>query len=511
MSSQRLTVFSRWHRALLCLGLTATLVAACSVFLDHSKSQCDGDGDCAAFGGHPYCQDHVCVASNLGPDGCFSGTPATPGDFANQCSTAKCVPFDNCARLGLCKPGDQVPMAVSPPAADAGVLADASTIDAATPPTPVSCVEPGVRNTVVVGGSTAVQPFLSTVAILLAQGSTPYQIAYQPSGSCTGIDGLFNPDPQKHLVRDIPGKQALLFNTDGTSVPCTFGAGVPLDVAVSDVFASSCVAGYATSDQLAEYLGPIQPMTFVVPAVSTENAISAELAHVVFGRGSTDAKSAPFDDPMLYFVRNSGSGTQQMLSRAITVDAKKWWGIDQGGSSKVRDSLEAVPMTRANSAIGILSTDFADPERARLRILAFKGESQICGYYPDSSQFTKDKINVRDGHYSIWGPVHFYAQIAAGQPSPAAGALVKQFALPRLDQPLLDAIIRIGFVPACAMKVQRKAEMGPITAYSPEFQCGCYFQAKTDGTAPAGCKTCNGPAECPSDKPACNNGYCEEK
>jgi hypothetical protein len=230
----------------------------------------------------------------------------------------------------------------------------------------------------------------------------------------------------------------------------------------------------------------------------------------VFGRGSTDTKSNPYADPSLYFIRNSGSGTQQMLSRAIEVDAKRWWGIDQGGSSKVRDTLEAVAPSKSTGAIGILSTDFTDPERSRLRMLAFKGKDQICGYYPDSTLFTRDKSNVRDGHYSIWGPVHFYAQVTGGVPSQAAAALVTRFSLPRLDQTLLDAIIKIGFVPACAMNVQRTLEMGPISTYSPEFHCGCYFEATVPGgTAPASCQVCKGPADCPTGKPACNNGFCE--
>ena len=60
------------------------------------------DGDCAHFGGHPYCQGGVCVSSGLGPADCFYGTPQQPQDFLNQCSDAQCLRFDNCQRLGLC-------------------------------------------------------------------------------------------------------------------------------------------------------------------------------------------------------------------------------------------------------------------------------------------------------------------------------------------------------------------------------------------------------------------------
>lgn len=503
------------------LGVALLGASACSAILDHEKNQCDTDQDCLVYGGHPSCTDHVCVATALGPEGCFSGTPSTPEQFANQCGTATCETFDNCARLGLCKPGDEVPPAVPPPKTLAlapdrsyASVAEAPSAGATSQPNlaPVLCVDPADHKSIVVGGSTAVQPLLAVVAPLVA--TSGYQIAYQPSGSCTGVDGLFSPDASKRVVKDIAGKQALLFHTDGTSEPCSFGDGtttqIALDVAVSDVFASSCTSTYATSGSLAEYLGPIQPMTFVVPATSSEKAISAEMGHVVFGRGNTDNKSAPYATPSLYFIRNAGSGTQQMISRAINVDAKAWWGVDQGSSGKVRDTLESVAPAQASNAIGILSTDFADPERARLRVLAFKGEDQICAYYPDSTLFTRDKLNVRDGHYPIWGPVHFYAGVNGGVPSEAAAALVTRFTLPRLEQSLLDAIIRSGFVPTCAMEVQRSAEMGPMATFSPEFHCGCYFASKVEGgTAPASCQTCAGPADCPMDKPACNNGYCE--
>ena len=377
----------------------------------------------------------------------------------------------------------------------------------------VDCVD-GTHPTVVVAGSTAVQPFLSVVAPLLA----PTQIAYQGSGSCNGVDGLFSPNPARHVVKDIAGRPALLFNPDGSSQPCTFGAGVPLDVAVSDVFASSCTDSYAVGDTLGEYLGPIQPMTFVVNSGSAEKAISADMAHVVFGRGNSDLDRAPFRDPAmypyydptLYFVRNASSGTQQMISRAIDVDARHWWGIDRGGSTAVVTQLELVKSDRASAGIGILSTDFADKERGVLHIVAFQARQQLRAYYPDSAANARDKINVRDGHYAIWGPIHFFAQVTNNIPSPAAGALVLRFTSPRLERPLLDAIIKIGLVPPCAMKVQRRTEMGPIEAFAPSYQCGCYFEATINGKAPDGCKACVTATDC-SAAQDCNEGYCETK
>jgi hypothetical protein len=247
-----------------------------------------------------------------------------------------------------------------------------------------------------------------------------------------------------------------------------------------------------------------------VPAAAQLQAISAEYGHYIFGLG-TNEKSAPYDSPSLHFVRNAGSGTQQMIARAIAVNAAAWWGVDSGSSGKVATTLESVTSDSVDKAIGILSSDVADKERTKLHTLAFKNTGQICGYYPDSTPFAKDKRNVRDGHYGIWGPIHFFVRVSGGVPtSPQAGALVINFTNPGLPQTLLDGITDIGFVPPCAMKVTRDSEMGDIKATVPTVQCGCYFDARTSGgKIPDGCQACTTSAECGKDKPACNNGFCE--
>jgi ABC-type phosphate transport system substrate-binding protein len=516
---------SRRSRAVLCLGLLATLITACSLLLDTGRNQCQSDTDCDFISKQHTCQAGLC--SDLGPRGCYAGTPSSTNpdelqsQFKNQCSRAQVVPFDNCARLGMCRPTDPLPAAIAP-----------TPITGGTPPPPppaptLECIDTRTP-VVVVGGSTAVQPFMSVVAQLLA--GTGFQLVYQPSGSCTGVAGLFSLDASKRVVKDIAGRYAQLFNPDGRPFPdgkpshdCTFSTqnGMPpvtpvaLDVAVSDVFANGCDPTYtATPPQgpIGEYFGPIQPMTFVVKAASKETSISAEMGHVVFGRSSNDPGSNPYSDPALYFVRNSGSGTQQMISRAIKLDAGKWWGVDRGGNAQVLSQMQAVSESNVNNAVGILSTDFTDIARGSVRILAFQDLGQLAGYYPDSSVNTRDKRNVRDGHYAIWGPIHFFAALTTNNntlPNAAATALVNKVT-GKLDQPLLDKIITSGLVPPCAMTVKRSSEMGPIEFYAPSAACGCYFEAHVpDGQAPASCTPCSGPADCGGDRPACSFGYCE--
>jgi ABC-type phosphate transport system substrate-binding protein len=395
------------------------------------------------------------------------------------------------------------------------------------PPPGTNCLDgaAGRGNVVYVTGSSALRPFLTALAPVVAADNPSYTIIYQSQGSCAGVAAVYDVDPAKRVIKDVPAagtkpaNYAIFFKSDGAAQECfldTTGAGEVgtawpnVDLGISDVFSKSCA--YETPPAgitIADYFGPIQPMTFVVPSASSQRSISAEAAYLAFGLGG-GGKAAPWIDPSLFFVRNSGSGTQQMLARAIGVPADKWWGLDRGGSAQVRSGLKVIlDKETAEKSIGIVSVDIADEERSNLRILAFKAKGQSCGYLPDSTPNTRDKINVRDGHYPIWGPVHLFARTSGGIPNAAAGAFVGRFATARVDKTLLDAEITKGLVPQCAMRVARSEEMGPLASFQPQFECGCYFDFKANGATK--CKACGGPAECGGATPACNFGYCEAR
>lgn len=397
-------------------------------------------------------------------------------------------------------------------AASLAVLLAGAVAQAQTNVPTISCP---TTNVVFVSGSSAVRSLLTVVAPLLASESPPYSIVYQSQGSCVGVSSVFSADPNVRLMKDIPaagGKvanYAILFASDGSAKECSLpAAGVTVDVGVSDVFASTCAATAPAGVAISDYEGPIQVMTFVVPAVSSQRSISAEAAYMVFGMGGNSGVAAPWTNQGLYFVRNSSSGTQQMVARAIGVPGDKWWGTDRGSADGVRKNMKLIlDAENAEKSIGILSTDITDEERSNLRVLAFQAKGQTCGFLPDSTAFAEDKKNVRDGHYPIWGPVHFFTRTENGLPTPAAGSLVSRFASARLDQELVQAIIEKHLVPKCAMKVKRTTEMGPLSAYKTESACGCFFDKVANGAT--SCKTCGGPGDCPSSAPACNYGYCE--
>lgn len=479
--------------------------AGCSLVLDENGTQCTSDADCEPFGSHPWCRAGVCVASGLGPPGCFFGAPTTQDQFANQCTSAQTYQFDNCARLGLCD-DNALATAFTKAVQPAFLGAVPPPVNNQTMPT-VNCADVS-PNIIYITGSTNLPPLLKAVQPLLYDNSPPYTAVFAPQTSCKGAASVYETAPSKHLITNATNNWAFYYNASGVQTFCLLdAAGNVVDVGESDVYPSSC--GYAPTQGIADYPGPIQAITFVVPSGSKQTSISAETAHLVFSAGGDNGKTAPWTDPHLYFIRSSGTGTTQLPSRAIGIDPASWWGIDRLSASNLVASMKALDPNLAEGAIGLLSSDFADKNRANLRELAFQERGQHYAYLPDSNPESFDKANVRDGHYPIWGAIHFVAATNNGIPSPAASALITQFTVPKLEQILVSAIIDAGFVPPCAMKVTHSSEVGPLSSFAPPFECSCFYDKKVNGAT--ACTVCGGPGDCWSSALACNYGYCEKQ
>jgi len=478
-------------------------LASCSLAVDTNVTQCSVDADCVHFGSHPSCQAGVCVSSGLGPPDCFFGTPAQQSDFANQCTTSQTFQFDNCARLNMC---DATSLAAAfttnTTPADLGSIPPPVTNE----PTPTVNCTAVAPNVIFITGSTNLPPLLKAVQPLLSAGSPPYVAVFAPQTSCKGAASVLDPDVTKHVVKNVVNNYAFYYDSTGTQQYCLLdAAGNNVDVGESDVYPASC--NYSVVANTADYLGPIQAITMVVPSASKQNAISAEAAHLVFGAGGDNGRASPWSDAHYYFTRSSGTGTTQMVSRATTVDPAMVWGIDRLSAPNLVASMEAIDPSVAESVIGLLSSDFADKSRANLRELAFQQRGQTYGYLPDSSVDKSDKANVRDGHYPIWGAIHLIAATTNGVPSQAASALITQFTVPKLDPALVSLIIGSGFVPACAMKVDHTTELGPLASFKPAFGCGCFYDQQVNGKT--SCTACTDNGDCSGSTPACNYGFCE--
>jgi hypothetical protein len=322
--------------------------------------------------------------------------------------------------------------------------------------------------------------------------------------------------------------------TAGTPLSCDMPASTPVDVGVSDVFPTSCptVKGDALSKaSVGDFHNFFaQVMEFIVPGGpggSDQTAISAEAAYLTFGFGNSGA--TPWNNQSLFLIRNSTSGTQIMLSKAIGLDVTKWIGFDEGGATAVFNDIKARqvpdpanPTTKINGdpkkMIGIVSSGEADADPVNVKRLAFQATGQTCAFWADSGISEKDKKYVRDGHYPVWGPLHVLAKIdGSGDPTSDGAKQVIDFlsASDVEDTSTLDLEIDAHVVPLCAMNVTRSSELGPLSSYQPTGACGCYFDSKTKaGGAPAECKVCtkaNEATVCKGDRSVCNYGFCEVK
>jgi len=314
---------------------------------------------------------------------------------------------------------------------------------------------------------------------------------------------------------DAKGGWAFYFDKNRDQVNCRIDPadlsnppGVQIHIGISDLYAQTCDPRYIPGTTVAEYTGPVVPFVLSTLATSPEQAISAQAAHLIFGNGglaplgSGMKDATPWTDYTRYYIKNASGGSVVLTSLLIDVPKNQFWGIDRGSTENLRDSLL---VSNTNSSIGILSIDSYDKNRGNLKALFLQAKDQRYGYLPDSTPTTIDKVNVRDGHYPLWGYVHFFAPMPPGGTDPAANAMVLLFNPPRIDQPLVDDIIQASLTPQCAMTVARTSEMGDFMP-RPGFQCGCYFDLKTKRRTD--CTTCVTAEDCPGQHP-CNYGYCE--
>jgi hypothetical protein len=147
-----------------------------------------------------------------------------------------------------------------------------------------------------------------------------------------------------------------------------------------------------------------------------------------------------------------------------------------------------------------------------INALAYQDDGQTCAYYPDSTATSGDKRNVRDGHYSIWGPLHIMTKLDGnGYPiNPTAGDVIAYMTgtkTPPGGLELIPVLAHAGLIPTCAMRVRRTSEMGPLQSYAPERSCWCRYDLESTGQTD--CTACTTDTDCPSDAPRCNYGYCE--
>jgi hypothetical protein len=397
---------------------------------------------------------------------------------------------------------------------------------------------------VTIAGSTAAQNIIKSVGAILATNGTT--VVYQGGGSCAGLDLIYSGNAV------AVGTSATVYTSDGGFYTCNTATGQVPTLSASDVFPITCQNAGALSVSITvpsgflDVPGPWQAMLFIQPKGATAPAgISAEQAYWVLGFPTNGGNVSPWNltnengdgtgsgtlpDAGFLFIRDYTSGTQEMISSNIyTQDptyVKDWVGVNSKKSSLVAAYVASfVGDPNASAVLGILALDAYGANRAQatptLQDLPFRAYGQNQAWYPDSTQNANDRQNVRDGHYTLSGPVHFVAATTDG--TTASDTDAQAFLnvingttdLGGTDIVAVEASVYT--VPDCAMLVTRTVDGAGATNYAPPHSCGCAFEhdvAATNTLVPYACNTCTcatgtSCGTCAAAQPTCNYGYCE--
>jgi hypothetical protein len=380
--------------------------------------------------------------------------------------------------------------------------------------TSVACSDTSVLpNPVYLAGSSAFEPMLKNFAVQI-KAKQNISVIYNPISSCLGVSDIAD----STQVLSGTANYYTVDPTDATKVvinPCTLAGGTKPTIGVSDVGYDSCL-GVARPATIGEWHGPVQSMLLIVPERNvTTTAMSWQQAAAIWGCG-VNGKQTPFIDESAIQQRSSTSGTQILVARALGVPETAFKGKANSSGGALVTSLLAVPDPQ--TAIGFLAADAYAPLRGSLNAVAFQGKGQLKAYYADSDANSVDKKNVRDGHYVIQGPLHFFAPLTAGQPSTVAQQILDWITGAKPIDPTGDpgntnyvtTVATAGDVPQCAMKVQIDKDGGLFSPFTPTVSCGCFFDKAVSlvSAAPAGCVACTSDAGCTGGK-RCQTGYCE--
>ena len=180
------------------------------------------------------------------------------------------------------------------------------------------------------------------------------------------------------------------------------------------------------------------------------------------------------------------------------------------GSDNMRN---AVSLGMAGKTIGFLAADNYDKNRGLaagaggVDALAFRAFNQNKAYFADSSFSALDKKNVRDGHYGIWGPEHFFVTVDGTGAITDAKAAAFVTAVTGTDY--LSGLISAHVIPQCAMTVTKPTDGGLLSPMTPADPCGCYFESISTGTAtPPGCTQCADNTACTGGQ-TCHHNFCQ--
>ena len=383
--------------------------------------------------------------------------------------------------------------------------------------------EDNVVPTVYIENGDTQEPLVKKIGALLMQSPTKLRIVYRNRPTCNIRDDIFRGARMTKVtdgttarpVRYIPAG----FDPATPAPQCTVpdpdsgtpDVGVPIALGIGATYISSCTAIDKPAD-IGVVDGPVQAYGFITHEDSTQIAITAVEGYLAFGFPEATGEAAPWTVQNLRFKRGDTASTTLTMSAALRLKPAQMLTTDPKGIGTSEALMDLVAKSsNPEATIGILGAELYDQHRGEgVKLLAFKAFGQRKAYFPDKTNVSFDKQNVRDGHYLPWSPTPYMAKVDGGGVFTDAHAkrihdLVMGFGA---EEGGLLQVVKSGLVPECAMKVSRAGDGADLSLYEDPAPCGCYFEK----SVPGGTTTC---AECTDDTTCgggkCRLGFCEAR
>ena len=399
-------------------------------------------------------------------------------------------------------------------------------------------------NPIYMTGTTAVEPLVRELGAKLRQ-LTPQQTLLwnQTKDGCGAVNELaFSDNTAAYLslfnyYEEPPAAQVEGGPPKISTVTCSANLTYPADLVINDIFWPSCSEA-SSAQSLAslpadymEFQGPVQGLVpIVLNSYYYYSDITAEELLDVFGCGARGSiLTFSYNSTIFDYCYNSGMKALWANSLGQPVTAFNAPTNNTSCPSAIGMVTLLETSGTADTDIAYTSTEAYDENRGNVRALKVRGLNQNLAYFPDSDITSRDKINIREGRYTIQSALklvaHVTAMDAGGPPQPDNPAAKRMIDWlqgnpvqdPSLQLPfdIIDVYAQSGVVPQCAMKVTKDTDAPQFRPYQPANPCSCYFQIQATGAASIpGCVPCQDSSTCPTGT-ACYfhgipaQGYCE--
>ena len=392
---------------------------------------------------------------------------------------------------------------------------------------------PNSDKQVYMGGTTAVIPVIRLMGARLKQVGVTL-LWNENSDGCGAVTSLGTPTSLRSTYSQYTEdslQEGKVYVTN-----CLAATTQQIDLAINDVSVASCASGLVTTTLppgFAEFSGPVQGLVPIVPVGNTFlNEITVDELQELYRCGAKANFLNFADNGTIYDYNCIGSGMRQLWARGIGVGngdvLTTLIGYGCNSNLGAENMIEIVgASTNLLSTIGYTSTEYYDQYRTLAKGLKVQGVNQKMAYLPDTDITSIDKINIREGRYTIQNTLKLVTGVDGnGVPTnPLVKKLIDWFqdnpGQEKLPFDVNDIYAVRGVVPLCAMRVTKTDDYPVFKRYKHPTPCHCAFEKKATGksTIP-GCVPCGDTSvdggvdagaagACPTGS-MCSHGFCEQ-